>query len=58
MKNKIIMFFCSLLANLSRLEMFENVLKHIFTVLLSKASGELYKQSLEILLSDAENMTI
>ena len=57
MKNKIIMFFCSLLANLSRLEMFENVLKHIFTVLLSKASGELYKQSLEILLSDAENMT-
>ena len=51
------MFFCSLLANLSVLEIFEDVLKHTFTVLLSKASWDIYKQSLEILLSDAENMT-
>ena len=46
-----------MLANLSTLEIFEDALKHIFTVLLSKASGEIYKQSLEILLSDAEKMT-
>ena len=30
---------------------------NIFTTLLSKASGELYKQSIEILLLDTENMT-
>ena len=46
-----------MLANSSTLEIFEDVLKHTFTVLLSKASGNIYKQSLEILLSDAENMT-
>ena len=45
-----------MLANSSTLEIFEDVLKHTFTVLLSKASGELYKQSLEILLLDAKNM--
>ena len=33
-----IMFFCSLLANSSVLEIFEDVFKHTFTVLLSKAS--------------------
>ena len=51
-----IILFCSLLANSSTLEIFEDVLKYTFTVLLSKASEELYKQSLEILLSDAKNM--
>ena len=51
-----IILFCSLLANSSTLEIFEDVLKHTFTVLLSKASGEMYKQLLEILLSDAKNM--
>ena len=52
-----IMFFCSLLVNSSALEIFEDVLKHFFTALLSKASGDICKQSLEISLSDAENMT-
>ena len=56
-ENQDIMFFCSLLANSSTLKIFEDVLKHSFTVLLPKASGELFKQSLEILFSDAENMT-
>ena len=52
-----IMFFCSLLVNSSALEIFEDVSKHFFTALLSKASGDICKQSLEISLSDAENMT-
>ena len=51
------MIFCSLLANSSTLEIFENVLKHIFTAFLSKARGDIYKQSLEMLLPDAGNMT-
>ena len=51
------MFFCSLLVHSSALEIFEDVLKHFFTALLSKASGDICKQSLEISLSDAENMT-
>ena len=51
------MFFCSLLVHSSALEIFEDVLKHFFTALLSKASGDICKQSIEISLSDAENMT-
>ena len=34
-----IMFFCSLLANASTLEVFEDVLQHIFVILLSLPIG-------------------
>ena len=52
-----IMFFCSLLANASTLEVFEDVLQHFFIILLFPMETEIFKKSLATLFSDAENMT-
>ena len=52
-----IMFFCSLLANASTLEVFEDVLHHSFIIILFPLETEIFQKSLATLFSDAENMT-
>ena len=47
-------FFCSLLANVSKLEVLEDVLQHFFVILLFPLETEIFQKSL---FSDAENMT-
>ena len=51
------MFFCSLLANTSTLEVFEDVLHHSFIILLFPLETEIFQKSLATLFSDAGNMT-
>ena len=52
-----IMFFCSLLANASILEVFEDVLQHFFIIPIFPMETEIFKKSLATLSSDAENVT-
>ena len=51
-----IMFFSSLLANASTLEVFEDVLQHFFIILLFPLETEIFQKSLAKLFSDAESM--
>ena len=51
------MFFCSLLANASTLEVFEDVLQHFFIIILFPLEAEIFQKSLAALFSGTENMT-